>query len=274
MTTASIPNESAVSAMLETFCDFCDFCVRLFLFSYCEFVGYFFLVSSVEVDGDVLAADIQLEGPLRTGVGVLTDARTVLIEEGRLVLPVGILRLLHSFLTQHTIILGALGADGVFLLLLGSPDAAHGHLSDASPIAIPVHEVGTMGVPAQHNGVALGKGLTEMVAGLCLLLGGSSVEDPTAAAVVGGEARTGGHDKGVTCPLGIVQEAVYLLVVGMIEIYDNKGVVTYIKAKGGLGDGLAQLFRHTGWHEGVIGLERICAAYIVVAHYGDERQTA
>ena len=60
MTTASIPNESAVSAMLETFCDFCDFCVRLFLFSYCEFVGYFFLVSSVEVDGDALVADIQL----------------------------------------------------------------------------------------------------------------------------------------------------------------------------------------------------------------------
>ena len=92
---------------------------------------------------DVLLADVQFVGALRTGIDVLADAWAVLVEEGRLVLEVGV-RLFHHLLAQHTVVLGSLRANDVLFLLLCSPDAAHGHLRDASAISPPVLEVGVV----------------------------------------------------------------------------------------------------------------------------------
>ena len=98
-----------------------------------------------------------------------------------------------------------------------------------------------MGVSAQHDGITLGEGLTEMKTCLGVRLGCSTVEEPTAAGDIWRKDRTMSHDKGVAGSFGIVQDTVYLWVIRIIEIYNQKGVVAYVIAKGGLGDLFAQL---------------------------------
>ena len=103
----------------------------------------FFRVAAIEIYADVLLADVQFVGALRTGIDVLADAWAVLVEEGRLVLEVGV-RLFHHLLAQHTVVLGSLRANDVLLLLLCSPNAAHRHLRDTSAVSPPVLEVGVV----------------------------------------------------------------------------------------------------------------------------------
>ena len=82
------------------------------------------------------------------------------------------------------------------------------------------------------------------------------------------------YDKGVARSLRLIQEAVCLFVVWVVEVYDNEGIIAHVKGKSCLADVFAQLFGQAGRHEGMIGFEGIDASDIVVAHYGNERKSS
>ena len=77
---------------------------------------------------------------------------------------------------------------------------------------------------AQHDGITLGESLAKMVSCLGFSLGCTTMEYPAATVDVSREDRSVRNDKGVTCTLCLVQEAVYLSIIRIIEVKKDIGI--------------------------------------------------
>ena len=198
---------------------------------------------------------------------------TVLVEEGCLVLDGRSVVVLHRF-APLAILLSPLGFYLVLAQLLVCPNAVHRHLRDVPSVAVPVVEFRSVCMTAQADGIPLGKEFAEVPALLGFSIASSSVVEPSATAAVVGEDGAMNHDERVACPLSVGQQALHLAIVWMIEVHHDVGILADMEGESRLLDSLSQFLRHSLRHVAMIHLLGIRASYVVVAHYGHERQSA
>lgn len=231
-----------------------------------EGVGHLFAVASIEIECHTTVADIEFVGSHSIGIRPRFQALTILVIEWRLVHIIGIL--LERPFAQFTVVFGTLDVYLVTALIFVREDAADGDLRETSSVAIPVVELGSMGVSAQADGVALGQESTEMAAFLGMAW--SSMEHPSATLAVHREEGTVDEDKGVARMLTFSQQTLQLGIVRVIEIDHDIDIGTLPETERRLANVLSQLLRHTGWHVSLVRLVGLRTTDVVVALDGDE----
>lgn len=231
-------------------------------------MGAEFGIAYVEVEGDGGVADVEAIGACGTGVRPGAKAWFVLVEEGGFVFELAI-ALVLAFV-EIAIVVGSFCIYLVLFLVAG-PHTVDRDLRDASTIAIPVVELGGVGVSTQTDDIALSKETAEVLSLLGVLL--AAMEDPTATVAIHGEERSVDEDEGVASMGALGKEALYLGIIGVVEVDGDIDIGTYPEAERGLRDVLPQLLGHALRHVFVIDAMGIHTTDVVIAHNGDEGKT-
>ena len=212
-----------------------------------ETVGEELAVAGVEVHEDLLGADQELVGTRGIGPTVAPDSGTVLVED---VLD-GPRLAEFGMALQH---LGAVAFGAGDLLGPGAlgflgPDAGHGHLGDPATVAVPVQQLGLVGVSAQDDGLAGGQQLADVAALFRpLVVAASEQEPPPVRGAVIGEYGAMDHDERVTGSFGFREQLLDPFHIGVREVDDEIGVVSGGKQEIGVLHALAHFFREARRH--------------------------